>query len=95
MVRERFWRDKWCGDEPLCNPFPYLAYPCLRKLGWRRFGTFKVKVVVGPLSSLGPLMIGNWKVWSLFLLRLQATIVHRDVDDRVIWTALRSENFSV
>ncbi|RVW24274.1 putative WD repeat-containing protein C2A9.03 [Vitis vinifera] len=82
MVRERFWRDKWCGDEPLCNPFPYLAYPCLRKLGWRRFGTFKVKVVVGPLSSLGPLMIGNWKVWSLFLLRLQATIVHRDVDDR-------------
>ena len=30
-----------------------------------------------------------------FLLRLQTTRLHRDVDDRVIWTALKSGNFSV
>ena len=41
---------------------PYLFSPCLRKLGWQRFGTSKVKGVVGPLGSLGPLMIRKWKV---------------------------------
>ena len=30
------------------------------------FGTPKVKGVVGLLNSLGPLMIGKWKVWSAF-----------------------------
>ena len=45
---------------------PYLPFPCLRKLGWWRFGTIKVKRVVGPLDSLGPLMIRKWKVWNAF-----------------------------
>ena len=30
-----------------------------------------------------------------FLLRLQTTRLHRDMDDRVIWTALKSGYFSV
>ena len=30
-----------------------------------------------------------------FLLRLQATRVHKDVDDKVIWIAMRSGNFLV
>ena len=37
----------------------YLPFLCLRKLEWRMFGTLKVKGVVGPLFSIGPLMIGS------------------------------------
>ena len=55
--RVRFWRDKWCGDEPLCVSFlPYLPFLWLRKLGWQMFGTLKAKGVDRPLFSLGPLM---------------------------------------
>ena len=58
--RVRFWLDKWCGDEPLSEwSLHYLPFLCLRKLGWRMFGTLKVKGVVEPFFSLGPLMIGN------------------------------------
>ena len=58
--RVRFWMDKWCGDESLCESFPpYLPFLHLRKLGWQMFGTLKVKGVDGPLFSLGPLMIGS------------------------------------
>lgn len=24
MNRVRFWKDKWCSDEPLCTTFPSL-----------------------------------------------------------------------
>ena len=51
---------------------------------------------------------GGWTPWfsrafndwgletgERFLLKIQATRVHRDVDDMVIWTTLRCGNFSV
>ena len=52
--------DKWCGDEPLCESFPSLfTLSSSKKLGWRMFGTLKVKGVDGSLFSLGPLMTGS------------------------------------
>ena len=58
--RMRFRLDKWCGYEPLSESFPlHLPFLCLRKLGWRMFRTLKVKGVVGPFFSIGPLMIGS------------------------------------
>ena len=32
--RERFWTDKWCGDEPLCESFPALFSISLSKNAW-------------------------------------------------------------
>ena len=94
--RVRFWRDKWCGDEPLCDSFPSLFAFSLSKEAW--------VVEVWNLEGEG----GGWTPWfsrpfndqemesvKRFLLRLQATRVHRDVDDKVIWIAMRSGNFLV
>ena len=50
---------------------PYLPSPYLKKFGWQMFGTPKVKRVVGPLGSLRPLMIRNWKLWNVFLLKFK------------------------
>ena len=30
----RFWTDKWCGDEPLCESFLYLFSISLSKDAW-------------------------------------------------------------
>ena len=32
--RVRFWKDKWCGDEPLCIPFPSLFIVSSSKEAW-------------------------------------------------------------
>ena len=30
----RFWKDKWCGNEPLCELFPSLFAISLEKDAW-------------------------------------------------------------
>ena len=32
--RVRFWKDKWCGDDPLCESFPSLFAISLAKDAW-------------------------------------------------------------
>lgn len=32
--RVKFWRDKWCGDEPLCVSFPSLLALASSKEAW-------------------------------------------------------------
>ena len=32
--RVRFWKDKWCGDDPLCTSFPSLFAISLDKEAW-------------------------------------------------------------
>ena len=32
--RVRFWKDKWCGDDPLCISFPSLVAISLTKEAW-------------------------------------------------------------
>ena len=32
--RVRFWRDKWCGDSPLCVSFPSLFVLTVDKEAW-------------------------------------------------------------
>ena len=61
--RVRFWKDKWCGDSPLCMPFPSLFALVDSKEVWvvdiwdsstqRGRGD-------GILAFLDPLMIGRW-----------------------------------
>ena len=30
----KFWMDRWCGEEPLCNSFPFLYVLTLLKEAW-------------------------------------------------------------
>ena len=32
--RVRFWRDRWCGDSPLCESFPSLFALSTEKEAW-------------------------------------------------------------
>ncbi|RVW79927.1 hypothetical protein CK203_041405 [Vitis vinifera] len=76
--RVKFWKDKWCGDEPLCESFPlYFPSPCLKMLGCRMFGTRTVMGRVKPLFSQGRLMIGRLEMVERFMLKIQAFRVQR------------------
>ena len=94
--RVRFWRDKWCGDEPLYVSFPSLFTLSLTKEAW-------VADVWNPEGEGGgwtPLFSRAFNNWELdlverFLQTIQAIKVQRDVDDRVIWTVVRCGTFSV
>ncbi|RVX18713.1 putative ribonuclease H protein [Vitis vinifera] len=62
--RVRFWKDKWCGDEPLCESFPSLFAISLAKDAW-------VSEVWNPDGGA------------------------KEDEDKVVWTASRSGDFSV
>ena len=88
--------DKWCGDEPLCESFPSLFTLSSSKKAW-------VADVWNPEGDGGgwtPLFSGVFNDWELelmecFLQKIQAVRVHRDVEDRVMWTTSRCGTFSV
>ena len=44
--RVRFWRDRWCGDSPLCESFPSLFALSIEKEAW-------VADVRDPLAERG------------------------------------------
>ncbi|RVW46187.1 Cleavage and polyadenylation specificity factor subunit 1 [Vitis vinifera] len=84
--RVRFWRDKWCDNEPLCDSFPSLFAFSLSKKAW----VAKVWNLEGEGRGWTPRfsrLFNDWEMGSVeyFLLRLQATRVHEDVVDRVSW----------
>ena len=86
MVRE--WDSRGTSGVEMsyfCESFSSLFALFLSKEAWMAdVWNPKVKGVVGPLSSLGPLMIGSGNVWSFFLQKTQTIRVHGNVDDRVI-----------
>ena len=88
--------NKWCGDEPLCESFPSLFTLSSSKKAW-------VADVWNPEGDGGgwtPLFSGSFNDWELELMerfrqKIQVVRVHRDVEDRVIWTTSRCGTFSV
>ena len=88
--------DKWCGDEPLCGSFPSLFTLSSSKKAW----VADVWNPEGDGDGWTPLFSGAFNDWELelmecFLQKIQAVRVHRDVEDRVIWTTSRCGTFSV
>ncbi|RVW30599.1 LINE-1 reverse transcriptase-like [Vitis vinifera] len=96
--RVRFWRDKWCGDSPLCSSFPSLF----------ALTVDKEESVVDVWDSLAE---GGWGGWnpcflrafndweveeaSSFMERLHRNRVIEDVEDMESWTETKSGKFSV
>ncbi|RVW76054.1 hypothetical protein CK203_049138 [Vitis vinifera] len=91
--RVRFWKDRWCGDSPLCVFFPSLFGLAVDKeaSGWL-FGTpWQRGFRAGTLVSQDPLMIRRWQAsWGGYMGRECS-----DVEDMVFWTKTKSGKFSV
>ena len=49
--RVRFWRDRWCGDSPLCEFFPSLFALPIEKEAW-------------VAEAWDPLAEGGWGGWN-------------------------------
>ncbi|RVX21268.1 putative ribonuclease H protein [Vitis vinifera] len=94
--RVKFWKDKWCGDGPLCESFPSLFSMSMSKNAW-------VSEVWNPVDDgIGwtPLFARAFNDWEIDLVerllqRIQAFRVQREEEDRVIWTASKDGAFSV
>ncbi|RVW20629.1 4-hydroxy-tetrahydrodipicolinate reductase 2, chloroplastic [Vitis vinifera] len=96
--RVRFWRDRWCGDSPLCVSFPSLFALSIDKGAW-------VADIWDPLAEGGwggwnpyfSRVFNDWEVEEVerLLERLHEKRVYGDVDDMVLWTEAKSGKFSV
>ena len=83
--RVRFWKDKWCGDEPLRISFPSSFAITSSKEAW-------VKEVWNPSSDEGcwapcfSRRLNDWEVEIVehFLLGSQGRRVCKDIDDKVM-----------
>ena len=60
--RVKFWKDRWCGDEPLCVYFPTLFALVVFKDAWVKdvWCSIEGGGGVGVRTSLDRLMIGRW-----------------------------------
>ena len=94
--RVKFWKDKWCGDGPLCESFPSLFSISMSKNAW----VSDVWNPVGDGIGWTPLFARAFNDWEIILLerllqKIQAFRVQREEEDRVIWTASKDGVFSV
>ena len=94
--RVRFWMDKWCGDESLCESFSSLFSIYLSKEAWV-LDVWNPDSDGGSWTSFFSRAFNDWEVELLerFLQKIQAFKVQRKVEDRVIWTASRCGTFTI
>ncbi|RVX02510.1 LINE-1 reverse transcriptase-like [Vitis vinifera] len=94
--RVRFWKDKWCGDEPLYESFPSLFAISRAKDAW----VSEVWNPDGGGDGWTPLFsraLNDWEIEMMeqFMLKIQAFRWQREIEDKLVWTASRSGAFSV
>nr|CAN82017.1 hypothetical protein VITISV_003416 [Vitis vinifera] len=94
--RVRFWKDKWCGDGPLCESFSSLFSMSMSKNAW----VSEVWNPVGDGDGWTPLFARAFNDWEIDLVehllqKIHAFRVQREEEDRVIWTASNDGAFSI
>ncbi|RVW88908.1 hypothetical protein CK203_045051 [Vitis vinifera] len=94
--RVRFWKDKWCGDEPLYESFPSLFAISQAKDAW----VSEVWNPDGVGDGWTPLFsraLNDWEIEMMeqFMLKIQAFRVQRENEDKMVWTTSKSGVFSV
>ncbi|RVX23977.1 Syntaxin-51 [Vitis vinifera] len=94
--RVKFWKDKWCGDGPLCESFPSLFSMSMSKNAW----VSEVWNPVGDGIGWTPLFARAFNDWEIDLVerllqKIQTFRVQREEEDRVIWTTSNNGAFSV
>ena len=60
--RLRFLKDIWCGEEALCDAFPYLPWLLTKRCWWLMFGSPQGRRGVGPLAFSKPFNDGKWRL---------------------------------
>ena len=83
--RVKFWKDKWCGDGPLCESFPSLFSMSMSKNAW----VSEVWNPVGDGDGWTPLFTRAFNDWEINLVerllqKIHAFRVQREEEDRVI-----------
>ncbi|RVW63723.1 putative ribonuclease H protein [Vitis vinifera] len=94
--RVRFWKDKWCGDEPLCESFPSLFAISLDKDAWI-LDVWSPDDVGDGWTPIFSRAFNDWEIEMVerFMLKIQAFRVQREDKDKMVWTASKSGAFSV
>ena len=94
--RVRFWKDKWCGDGPLCESFSSLFSMSMSKNAW----VSEVWNPVGDGDGWTPFFARAFNDWEIDLVErllqnIHAFRVQREEEDRVIWTTSNDGAFTV
>ena len=91
-----FWRDKWCGDTPLCDSFPSLFALAASKKAWVK-DVWNVSEGGGSWSPRFTRPFNDLEVDELesLLLCLCGKRVNMEKEDRVQWTTMKSCKFYV
>ncbi|RVW34823.1 Transposon TX1 uncharacterized 149 kDa protein [Vitis vinifera] len=92
--RVRFWTDKWCGDEPICESFPSFFSIFLSKNAW----VSEVWNPVGDGDGWTPLFAMAFKDWEIevvehFLHKIQAFRVQRKEEDKSVLDSIKVWRF--
>ena len=96
--RVSFWRDRWCGESPLCMTFPSLFALTIEKEAW--VADIWDPLVEGGRGGWNPCFLRAFNDWEIeeaerFMERIQSKRVFEDVEDAVSWTETKSSKFSV
>ena len=83
--RVKFWKDKWCGDEPLCESFPSLFSISLSKDAWVS-DVWNLDGDGDGWTHLFSRAFNDWEIEMVehFMLKIQAFRVQREDEDRVV-----------
>ena len=94
--RIKFWKDIWCGDEPLCVSFPSLYALAVFKDAWVK-DVWRCNEGGGSWSPLFSRPFNDWELDEVcrFFVALIGKRVQQTVDDRVIWRETKCGKFSV
>ena len=81
----KFWKDKWCGDEPLCESFPSLFSISLSKDAWVS-DVWNLDGDGDGWTHLFSRAFNDWEIEMVehFMLKIQAFRVQREDEDRVV-----------
>ena len=94
--RVKFWKDRWCTEEPLCEAFPSLFALFDSKETWvTNLGEHR-----GESGNWNICFVRNLNDWELgamecFLSLLQGHSVNKEQEDRVVWKGENKGAFSV
>ena len=90
----RFWRDRWCGDFPLCVSFPSLFALTIDKEA--QVADIWDLLAEGGWNPCFSRAFNDWEVEEAesFLERLHGKRVLEDVEDMVSWFETKSGKFS-
>ena len=94
--RVKFWKDRWCTEEPLCEAFPSLFALFDSKETWvTNLGEHR-----GESGNWNFCFVRNLNDWELgamecFLSLLQGHSVNKEQEDRVVWKGENKGAFSV